>query len=206
MKVFIINGSPRKNGNTALALDHFARTLEAEGVGSEVFNIGTKAYAGCIACGACYKTGKCFMDDQVNEIASRLEDFDALALGSPVYYAGPNANLLSILDRLFYAHGSKFKNKLGAAITVARRGGASAAFDRLNKYFLISNMHVVGSNYWNQVYGTAPGEAAQDLEGLKTIEDLAKNMAWLLKAIQAADKQGLARPSYGPRVTTNFIR
>ena len=205
MKVLLINGSPHEKGCTYTALKEIADTLAIEGVGSEVLYLGTKPIAGCIACGYCYKNGKCVFDDLVNETCARLDEFDAIIVGSPVYYAGPSGQLTAFLDRLFYA-GSGFAGKLGAAIASCRRGGASATFDRLNKYFTITKMPIVSSQYWNQVHGNTPEEVKQDAEGMQTMRVLAREMAWLLKCIEAGKKAGVERPEPEKRIATNFIR
>ena len=206
MKALLINGSPHEKGCTYTALKELADTLAQEGIGSEILYLGTKPIAGCIACGYCYEHGKCvFQEDAVNQIIARLDEFDAIVLGSPVYYAGPSGQLTAFCDRLFYA-GRGFEGKLGAAIVSCRRGGASAAFDRLNKYFTINRMPVVSSQYWNQVHGNTPEEVVQDGVGLHTMRTLAREMAWLLKCIEAGKKAGVERPEKEKRIRTNFIR
>lgn len=205
MKVLLINGSPNQNGCTYTALNEVAMTLQANGIETEIINIGKKPIAGCIACRKCYIERKCVFDDAVNEISARLDEFNAIILGSPVYYAGPTGQLTAFLDRLFYSAGKKMAGKLGASVVSCRRGGATAAFDRLNKYFLISNMHIVGSQYWNQVHGNTPDEVRQDREGLQTMRTLGQNMAWLLKCIESGKKEGLTLPQYESAIRTNFI-
>ena len=205
MKVLLINGSPKSNGNTYLALSEVARTLEENGVEAEIVSIGTQAVQGCIACGKCYQTGKCVFNDAVNVLSAKIDEYDGIIVGSPVYYAGPSGQLTAFLDRLFYPNESRLAGKLAAAVVSCRRGGASAAFDRLNKYFLISNMHVVGSQYWNQVHGFTPDDVRKDKEGLQTMRTLGENMAWLLKCIDAGKKCGVAFPEYEPRMRTHFI-
>lgn len=205
-KVLLINGSPNESGCTYTALKEVADTLNSEGVESEILYLGKKPVAGCIACGKCSEGGRCVFDDKVNEVLSRLDEFDAIVAGSPVYYAGPSAQICAFLDRLFYCGGRRMIGKLGAAVVSCRRGGASAAFDRLNKYFGISGMHVVGSQYWNQVHGNTPEEVMQDAEGLQTLRTLARNMAWLLKCIDAGYDKGLTPPEREPFQRTNFIR
>ena len=176
MKVLLINGSPRREGNTFIALSEAARALEAEGVGAEIVSIGTKAVQGCIACGKCAELGRCVFNDALyNEVREKLAGADALVVGSPVYYAGPNGSLCALLDRLFYSCSDRLAYKPAAAVAVCRRGGASATFDRLNKYFTIMNMPVVPSQYWNSVHGRLPGEAREDAEGLQTMRVLARN-------------------------------
>lgn len=206
MKVLIVNGSPHKAGCTYTAASEVASALKREGVDSEIVWLGAKPIAGCIACGNCHKTGKCFVDDKVNEIAARRDEFDGLILASPVYYSGPNGNFLSFCDRLFYSAAPKFAYKPRARIVSCRRGGASASFDRLNKYFTINNMPVVSSQYWNRVHGNTPEEVMQDKEGLQIMRTLGKNMAWLLKSIERGRKAGVALPRREERAVTNFIR
>lgn len=203
-KVLLINGSPHANGCTYTALSEIAKTLEAEGVDAEIFQIGTKAVHGCMGCGQCRKTGKCVFDDDVcNEMALKMGEADGIIVGSPVYYAGPNGALTALLDRAFYSSSSKFRFKPAAAIVSCRRGGASASFDRLNKYFTINQMPVISSQYWNSVHGNRPEEVLQDLEGLQIMRTLGRNMAWMLKTIGAAQ---IPYPEAEPRQSTNFIR
>lgn len=205
MKVLMINGSPHAEGNTATALMEMKKTFEQEGIEAEIVNIGTNAIRGCIACGACRKLGKCAFDDLVNEIAPKFEEADGLVVGSPVYYASANASLVAVLDRLFYSTGFSKTMKVGASVVAARRGGLSATFDELNKYFTISGMPVASSQYWNSVHGAAPGEASQDIEGIQTMRVLAKNMAFLMKSIKLGKEQfGLPEPEQ--KTPTNFIR
>lgn len=203
MKVLLINGSPHKEGCTFTALTEIKGQLEKEGVDSEIFWIGNKPVRGCIACLKCgHNNGKCaFDDDPANEIIDKIIESDAVIVGSPVYYAGPNGALCAVLDRVFYASGASFAFKPAAAIVSCRRGGASATFDRLNKYFTISNMPVVSSQYWNSVHGNTPEEVKQDLEGLQIMRTLASNMAWILKSI---DEDSL--PKHEDKLKTNFIR
>lgn len=203
MKVLLINGSPHENGCTYTALHEMEKTLNAEGVETELRYLGVKPIAGCIACGKCRETGHCIFNDQVNEIIDEVDSIDAIVLGSPVYYAGAAGQLCAFLDRLFYSGGSKMAGKLGASVVSCRRGGATAAFDRLNKYFTISSMHIVGSQYWNQVHGNTPEQVQEDIEGLQTMRTLAQNMAWLLKSIKAGS---VPAPVYEPKTFTNFIR
>ena len=205
MKVLLINGSPNENGCTYTALNEVSMILNKNGVETEILYLGKKPIAGCIGCGKCFETGKCVFDDAVNEVSARLDEFDGIVVGSPVYYAGPTGQLTAFLDRLFYPNEGRMAGKLGAAIVSCRRGGASAAFDRLNKYFLISNMHVVGSQYWNQVHGFTPIDVKKDKEGLQTMRTLGQNMAWLLKCIEAGRKAGVKFPEYEPRIRTHFI-
>lgn len=205
MKVLLINGSPHKEGCTYTALAEVADTLEGEGVETELFWIGTKPIAGCTACGACKNTGKCISNDGVNELIPRLSEFDGIVVGSPVYYGGPAGQIHAFLDRLFYA-GTGFAGKVGAAVVSCRRGGASAAFDVLNKYFLMNNMTVASSQYWNQVHGSSADEVKQDKEGLQTMRTLGRNMAWLLKCIEAGRAAGVSLPRQEAPLRTNFIR
>lgn len=205
MKVLLINGSPRANGNTRLALEEVAATLNGEGVETEIINIGKKAVQGCIACGMCGREGKCtFRDDLYFQVLRAVKDgIDGLVVGSPVYYGGPNGSLCALLDRVFYSLGADLQFKPAASVVVCRRGGASAAFDRLNKYFTILNMPVVSSQYWNMVYGQTPGQAAQDEEGMQTMRTLGHNMAWMIRKLNVREE---GRPAQEPHVWTNFIR
>ena len=205
MKVLILNGSPRADGNTALAVSEIAKTLEAEGIEAEVCQVGNKNIRGCIACGRCGELGKCVFNDGVNEIAEKFESADGLVIASPVYYASANGTLISLLDRLFYSSHFDKTMKVGASVAVARRGGCSATFDELNKYFTISGMPVASSQYWNSVHGAAKGEAEQDEEGLQTMRTLAKNMAFLIKSI-ALGKEKYGLPEKEPHLFTNFVR
>lgn len=206
MKVLLINGSPNEKGCTYTALSEVAMTLNQNGIETEILYLGKKPMAGCIACGKCFETGTCVFDDAINKVSARLDEFDGIVVGSPVYYAGPSGQLTAFLDRLFYSNGGRMAGKLGAAVVSCRRGGASAAFDRLNKYFLISNMHVVGSQYWNQVHGFTPDDVRKDKEGLQTMRTLGQNMAWLLQCIEAGKKAGVEFPKYEPRICTHFIK
>ena len=205
MKILLINGSPKKEGNTFIALSEVQKTLEAEGVETEMIHVGHKDIHGCIACLKCRETGKCVFNDMVNEVAEKFKEADGIVVGSPVYYASPNGTLLSFLDRLFYSTPFDKSMKVGAAVAVARRGGTTATFDVLNKYFSISNMPIVPSQYWNNVHGRMPGEAQQDAEGLQTMRQLARNMAFLVKSIQLGkEKYGL--PKKEEWTPTHFIR
>ena len=202
MKVLLINGSPRKAGNTFRALTEVANTLEALGVESEIVHIGPVAVQGCIACFRCKGLGRCvFNDKPYVTVREKIENADGLIVGSPVYYAGPNGSLCALLDRLFFSSKQYLQYKPAAAVAVCRRGGASATFDRLNKYFTISNMPVVPSQYWNSVHGLLPGDAEQDAEGLQTMRTLARNMAWMLKALD-----GVERPEREQPISTSFVR
>ena len=207
VRVLLLNGSPHEAGCTCTALREVGAALEREGVETELVWIGKQPIAGCVACGACGKTGACvFREDGVNALAARLDDFDGMIVGSPVYYAGPAGQLCCFLDRLFYSAGGKLAGKLGAAVVSCRRGGASAAFDRLNKYFTINNMPLVPSQYWNQVHGNCPEEVRRDEEGMQTMRTLGQNMAWLLRQRQAAGTLGVGAPVYEEKRRTNFIR
>lgn len=205
MKVLIINGSPHANGNTAIAIKELVKTFEAQGVKAEVCHIGNKDIRGCIACGKCSELGKCVFNDAVNEIAPKFEEADGLVVASPVYYASANATLIACLDRLFYSTGFDKTMKVGASVVVARRGGCSATFDELNKYFTICNMPVASSQYWNCVHGREQGQAALDAEGLQTMRTLAKNMSFLMKSI-ALGKAQFGLPEKEPWQPTHFIR
>ena len=205
MKVLMINGSPRPNGNTSLALREMEAVFKAEGIETEIVQVGNKAIRGCIACGKCAEKGRCVFDDAVNEVAPKFEACDGLVVGSPVYYASANATLVAFLTRLFYSTHFDKTMKVGASVVAARRGGLSAAFDELNKFFTISGMPVASSQYWNSVHGRVQGEAAQDAEGLQTMRALARNMTFLMKSIALGrEKYGL--PEKEPFQRTNFIR
>ena len=204
MKVLLINGSPHKNGCTFTALNKVAGSLNKNGIESEIIHIGTKAIQGCIACGRCRETGKCaFRDEVYNELFEKIQEADGVVVGSPVYYAGPNGSLCAMLDRLFYSGSRYMTNKPAAAVVSCRRGGASATFDRLNKYFTINQMPVVSSQYWNSVHGNTPEEVKQDLEGLQIMRTLGNNMAWMIKTMKDAK---YTLPEREKRVSTNFIR
>ena len=205
MKVLMLNGSPRINGNTSLALEEMKKVFEAEGVDVEVIQVGNKDVRGCIACGRCADLGKCVVDDVVNEIAPKFKEADGLVVASPVYYASPNATLVAVLDRLFYSAKFDKTMKVGASVVCARRGGCSASFDVLNKYFLISNMPVAASQYWNSIHGGLPGTAEGDEEGKQTMRVLARNMTFLMKSI-ALGKEQLGLPETEEHLWTNFIR
>ena len=205
MKVLIINGSPRINGNTSLAIKEMEKIFEAQGVETETVQVGNKDVRGCIACRRCGELGKCVFDDVVNELAPKFREADGLVVASPVYYASANATLIAVLDRLFYSTPFDKTMKVGASVVCARRGGCSATFDELNKYFTISGMPVASSHYWNSVHGRAPGEAAQDLEGIATVRNLAKNMTFLMKSI-ALGKEKFGLPELDPVTPTHFIR
>jgi multimeric flavodoxin WrbA len=206
MQVLMINGSPNKKGCTYTALSEVAGQLHKEGIDTAIFHIGTKPVRGCIGCHKCFDTGYCvFKDDPVNECVDLISVADGLVVGSPVFYAGANGSLCALLDRVFFGKAAKYAYKPAAAVVNCRRGGASAAFDRLNKYFTISNMPVVPSQYWNATHGLTPDEVRQDLEGMQVMRTLGRNMAWLLKCIEAA-KATVPCPEQEPRERTNFIR
>ncbi len=205
MKVLIINGSPRPNGNTAIALSEMEKVFAAEGIETETVQIGNKDIRGCVACGFCHKNGRCVFDDVVNELAPKFGEADGLVVASPVYYASANATLIACLDRLFFSTGFDKTMKVGASVAVARRGGCSATFDELNKYFTISGMPVASSQYWNSVHGREQGEAKEDAEGLQTMRALARNMTFLIKSI-ALGKEKFGLPETEPWQPTHFIR
>ncbi|MCI8842948.1 MAG: flavodoxin family protein [Oscillospiraceae bacterium] len=205
MKVLLVNGSPRREGNTAVALQEMEKIFHAEGIETELVHIGGKAVRGCVDCLSCVETGKCCFDDIVNETARLFEEADGLVVGCPVYYGSANATLVAYLDRLFFSTHFDKTMKVGAAVGAARRGGLTATFDELNKYFTISGMPVAAGQYWNGVHGAAPGEARQDAEGLQQMRTLARNMSFLMKSIQLGkDKFGL--PEREKAVKTNFVR
>lgn len=208
MKVLLINGSPKVHGCTYTALCEIAKELEKENIETEIFHVGKNPIRGCMSCGVCSKTGsgKCvFDDDTVNIALEKAKAVDGFVFGSPVHYAAASGQITSFLDRFFYA-GDGFQYKPGAAIVSCRRGGSTAAFDQLNKYFTISNMPVVSSQYWNMVHGNTPEEVKQDLEGMQVMRTLGKNMSWLLKSIKAGKEAGISLPEKEPRAVTNFIR
>ena len=205
MKVLMINGSPRAEGNTYVALREMEKIFKEEGIETEILQVGNKAVRGCIACGSCAKNGKCVFDDAVNEAAPKFAECDGLVIASPVYYASANATLIAFLDRLFYSTGFDKTMKVRASVVAARRGGLSATFDELNKYFTISGMPVASSQYWNSIHGRMPGEAKEDGEGLQTMRVLARNMAFLMKSI-ALGKEKYGLPEKEERVSTHFIR
>ena len=207
MKVLLINGSPRQSGNTALALAEMAKIFAENNIEAEILQVGNQAVRGCIACGRCRKEklGKCAIDDIVNEAALKFAECDGLVIGSPVYYASANGTLISFLDRLFYSSAFDKTMKVGASVVVARRGGLSATFDELNKYFAISGMPIAPSQYWNSLHGSAAGEAEGDEEGLQTMRTLARNMSFLIKSI-ALGKEAFGIPEKEAKISTSFIR
>lgn len=204
MKVLLINGSPRVGGNTTIALDEMVKVFQEEGVEAGVVQVGNQDVRGCIACGRCAELGKCVFDDVVNELAPKFEEADGLVIASPVYYASANATLIALLDRLFYSTHFDKTMKVGASVVCARRGGCSATFDELNKFFTISNMPVVSSQYWNSIHGRDKGEANMDEEGKQTMRVLARNMVFLMKSI-ALGKEQLGLPETEEHVWTHFI-
>lgn len=205
MKVLLINGSPKANGNTARAIEELVKTFAEEGVETEVMHVGNKAIHGCIGCAQCRQTGKCVFDDQVNEAAAKLAEADGLVLASPVYYGSPNGTILSFLDRLFFSAPCDKTMKVGAGVAVARRGGCSSSFDVLNKYFLMNHMPVAPSQYWNSVHGTVPGDAEGDIEGLQTMRILARHMTFMMRSF-ALGKEKFGLPPREAKTNTNFIR
>ncbi len=205
MKVLLINGSPRKNGNTSLALAEMEKIFALENIEVIKYEIGTKNIRGCIACGTCHAKGKCAFDDDVNYLVSKLQECDGVVIATPVYYASANGSLISLLDRLFYSNNKPLTMKVGASVAVLRRGGASSTFDELNKYFTINGMPIASSYYWNSVHGLSEGEAEEDSEGMQTMRNLARNMIFLMKAIELGkEKYGL--PERENVYRTNFIR
>ena len=205
MKVLLLNGSPKDNGNTARSLEEMVKVFHEEGIETEIIHIGNKEIRGCCACQSCYKTAHCVFDDLVNEVAKKFEECDGMVAASPVYYASANGTLTAFMDRLFYSTRFDKRMKVGASVAVARRGGCSATFDQLNKYFTISGMPLASSQYWNSVHGSLPGQAEQDLEGLQTMRTLAKNMTFLMKSI-ALGKEQFGLPEKEKGQYTNFIR
>lgn len=205
MNVLMLNGSPRVNGNTSVALEEMRKVFQAEGVETEIVQVGMEAVRGCIACSRCVELGKCVFDDIVNELAPKFEAADGLVVASPVYYASANATLVAVLDRLFYSTPFDKTMKVGASVVCARRGGCSATFDELNKYFTISGMPVASSQYWNSIHGREPGEAEADGEGRQTMRTLARNMTFLMRSI-ALGKERFGLPEKETRIATHFIR
>ena len=206
MKVILVNGSPKEKGCTYTALKEVETTLNKNGIETEVFWLGNKPVAGCIGCGSCLKTGKCFVDDKVNEFLEKVPTADGFVFGTPVHFAASSGMLSSFMDRIFYGRRNLFSNKVGAAIVSCRRGGATAALDEVNKYFTISNMPIASSQYWNMVHGNTPEEVKKDEEGMQTMRTLGNNMAWLLKCIEAGKEAGIEQPKNEPIISTNFIR
>lgn len=205
MKVLILNGSPRASGNTTAALAQMEAVFAQAGVQTETVQVGREPVRGCMACGGCFRTGKCVIDDVVNRLAPKFQEADGLVVASPVYYASANATLIAVLDRLFYSTRFDKRMKVGAGVVIARRGGCSATFDELNKYFTISGMPIASSQYWNSVHGGAPGQAEQDEEGMQTMRTLARNMIFLMRSIELG-KEKFGLPEQESHCFTNFIR
>lgn len=206
MKVLMLNGSCHQKGNTYRALLEIGMQLEKEGIEYEIFQLGSAPIRDCIGCGKCTEEGCIFTDDKVNEFVAKAKEADGFVFGTPVYYAHPSGRVLSFLDRVFYSSGKSFAFKPGASVAVARRGGTSASFDVMNKYFGICQMPVAGSTYWNLVHGCVEGEAQQDVEGMQTMRNLARNMAWMLKCFRAGKESGVPLPVKETGSRTNFIR
>lgn len=206
MKVILVNGSPHKQGCTYTALEEIKKTLEKNGVETEEFWLGNKPTAGCIGCGSCIETGKCFVDDKVNEFLEKVPSTDGFIFGTPVHFASGSGIITSFMDRVFYGRRNLFKNKLAACVVSCRRGGATSTFDQINKYFAMNNMPIVTSQYWNMVHGSKPEDVLKDEEGMQTMRTLANNMAWLLKCIEAGKNAGIKEPENETIIQTNFIR
>lgn len=206
MKVILVNGSPKQKGCTYTALKEVEKQLNKNNIETEIFWIGNKPISGCLGCGGCSKTGKCVIDDRVNEFLEKAKEADGFIFGSPVHFAASSGMLSSFMDRAFYGRGKLFANKVASAVVSCRRGGATATVDEINKYFLISNMPVVSSQYWNMVHGNTPEEVLKDEEGMQTMRTLGNNMAWLLKSIEAGKKAGINLPENEDIIRTNFIR
>ncbi|WP_138289677.1 flavodoxin family protein [Clostridium perfringens] len=206
MKVLLVNGSPNREGCTYTALKEVSKTLEENGIDTEIFQVGNKPIGGCIGCGSCKKTGECFMKDCVNEFVEKAKGADGFVFGSPVYYAAASGSITSFLDRAFYSGGKHMAFKPGAVICSARRAGTTSTLDQLSKYITICNMPVVSSQYWNMVHGNTPEEVKKDLEGMQTMRVLGRNMAWLIKCIDLGKKNNILKPELEERERTNFIR
>lgn len=206
MKVILVNGSPHKEGCTYTALAEIKKTLETNGIETEEFWLGNKPIAGCIGCGSCLETGKCFINDKVNEFLEKAPSADGFIFGTPVHFASGSGMITSFMDRVFYGRRNLFKNKLAACVVSCRRGGATSTFDQINKYFAMNNMPIVTSQYWNMVHGSKPEDVLKDEEGLQTMRTLANNMAWLLKCIEAGKNAGIKEPENEKIIQTNFIR
>lgn len=206
MKVILVNGSPHEKGCTYTALKEIEKSLNKNGIETEIFQLGAKPIAGCIGCGSCIKTGKCFLDDKVNEFLEKVPNTDGFIFGSPVHFAACSGMLSSFMDRVFYGRRKLFSNKPASAIVSCRRGGATTTLDEINKYFGISNMLIVSSQYWNMVHGSKPEDVVKDEEGMQTMRTLGNNMAWLLKSIEAGNKAGVVLPENEEIISTNFIR
>ena len=206
MKVLLVNGGPHEKGCTYTALEEVSKTLQKNGIETEIIWLGVNPIAGCIGCNACLKTGKCFRNDIVNEFIEKSKEADGFVFGTPVHFASSAGSLTGFMDRVFYGRGNLFKNKPACCVVSCRRGGATATFDQINKYFSICNMPIVTSQYWNQVHGTNPDEVRKDEEGMQTMRTLGNNMAWLLKCIDVAKKNGVEYPESEKPVKTNFVR
>lgn len=206
MKVILVNGSPHEKGCTYTALKEIEGALNKNDIETEIFWLGAKPISGCIGCGNCLKTGQCFIDDKVNEFLEKVPKVDGFIFGTPVHFAATSGMLSSFMDRVFYGRKNLFSNKLGAGIVSCRRGGATAALDEINKYFGISNMPIVTSQYWNMIHGNTPDEVKQDEEGMQTMRTLGNNMAWLLKSIKAGKEAGIEEPKNEKTIKTNYIR
>ena len=206
MKVLLVNGGPHEKGCTYTALEEVSKTLQKNGIETEIIWLGVNPIAGCIGCNACLKTGKCFRNDIVNAFIEKSKEADGFVFGTPVHFASSAGSLTSFMDRVFYGRGELFKNKPACCVVSCRRGGATATFDQINKYFSICNMPIVTSQYWNQVHGTNPDEVRKDEEGMQTMRTLGNNMAWLLKCIDVAKKNGVEYPENEKPVKTNFVR
>lgn len=206
MKVILVNGSPHQKGCTYTALTEVKKTLEKNGIETEEFWIGNKPTAGCIGCGSCLETGKCFIDDKVNEFLEKVPSADGFIFGTPVHFASGSGMITSFMDRVFYGRRNLFKNKLAAAVVSCRRGGATSTFDQINKYFSISNMPIVTSQYWNMVHGSKPEDVLKDEEGMQTMRTLGNNMSWLLKCIESGKNSGIKEPQNEKIISTNFIK
>ena len=206
MKVILVNGSPKEKGCTYTALKEIEKQLNKNDIETEIFWIGNKPVSGCLGCGGCLKTGKCVIDDKVNEFLGKVKETDGFVFGSPVHFAASSGMLSSFMDRVFYGRGKLFANKVASAVVSCRRGGATAAVDEINKYFLMTNMPIVSSQYWNMVHGNTPEEVLKDEEGMQTMRTLGNNMAWLLKCIKEGEKAGISLPENEDVIRTNFIR
>lgn len=206
MKVILVNGSPHKQGCTYTALTEIKKMLEKNGIETEEFWLGNRPTAGCIGCGSCLETGKCFIDDKVNEFLEKVPTADGFIFGTPVHFASGSGMITSFMDRVFYGRRNLFKNKLAACVVSCRRGGATSTFDQINKYFAMNNMPIVTSQYWNMVHGSKPEDVLKDEEGMQTMRTLANNMAWLLKCIDAGKNAGIQEPENEKIIQTNYIR
>lgn len=206
MKVILVNGSPKEKGCTYTALKEVEESLNKNGIETEIFWLGNKPVSGCLGCGSCLKNGRCFMDDKVNEFLAKVPETDGFVFGTPVHFAASSGMISSFMDRVFYGRRNLFSNKPASSVASCRRGGATATIDEVNKYFGISNMPIVSSQYWNMVHGNTPEEVRKDEEGMQTMRTLGNNMAWLLKSIEAGKKAGIELPENEQIISTNFIR